>query len=296
MEQPLAAMLGETMAKLNVQGLSRRDEGLMRCFVPDEGYTAVSCDLSAGEPTATSHFSQDKNYLNASFNMVGKEPYYDRDGVLQIDDIYLMVASVSPLAKDVMKDLFSANFSEQWLDNADVIKKNKDVNRPLHKALTLGLGYSMGPKKLVDTAFNSGHEISLSTAREFFNAYWKLFADVKKLGERLETQYLKQGYLVNPFGYKLTPDPSYKALNYYIQSTVSGIMHILCEQFFHKRAPWCRFITVIHDEVLFDCPTDRLTEAKQLMIEAETALNTLLGWTVQVRVGWEIGDDWYEAK
>ena len=282
--------------------MSRRDEGLMRCFVPEEGYTAVSCDLSAGEPTATSHFSQDKNYLNASFNMVGKDPYYDNQGVLQIDDIYLMVASQSPLAKKIMSDLFSATFDdnmsfpEQWLKNADVIKKNKDVNRPLHKGLTLGLGYSMGPKKLVDTAFNSGHVITLATAREFFNAYWKLFADVKKLGERLEAEYLKNGYLINPFGYKLTPDPSYKSLNYFIQSIVSGIMHVLCREFFHNRAPWCNFITVIHDEVVFDCPTDRLEEAKKLMRESQDALNEQLGWTVKVRVGWESGADWYEAK
>ncbi len=84
---------------LNVQGLARKEQGLLSYVLPEEGFSFVSVDLGAGEPSVTSHFSKDKNYYAACFGMVGKAPYYDQQGVLQIDDIYLAGASVAPTGK-----------------------------------------------------------------------------------------------------------------------------------------------------------------------------------------------------
>jgi hypothetical protein len=289
------------MARLNVQGLARRDEGLMRCIGPEPGMTVVSADLGSGEPTCTAHYSTDQNYYDATFGMVGKAPYYTPQGVLKIGDIYLTTMSVSPIGRDTMRQAFNERyggltFAEKWLEDEEFFtKKLLKKERQLHKILALGLSYSMGPKKLVAQARNSGHALPYKTAKEFFTAYWTLFKDVKVLGERLQALFKRQGYLVNQFGYRLVPDADYKCLNYFIQSSVSGIMHVLCEKFF-ALAPWCRFITVIHDEIVFECPTDRLKEAKVLMQDAEKSLNEDLGWTVQVRVGWAEGRDWFEAK
>ncbi len=287
------------MARLNVQGLSRRDPGLMSCILPNPGNIVVSADLSAGEPTIASHFSRDKNYYAATFGMVGKEPYYDGD-VLMIDDIYLMVMSVSPIGKDVMRELFNTQFSglsfaQQWVANADVIKGMIKDQRALHKILTLGLGYSMGPKKLVKSAYEKGHVLPLKTAQEFFKAYWTLFAGVKDLGNRLEQKFKRDGYLVNPFGYRLIPDPSYKALNYFIQSSVSGLMHVLCAKFF-ALCPYAEFVTVIHDELIIEVPEHKQEEAKQLFYQAVDSLNNDLNWSVKIRCGWVTGGNWFTAK
>ncbi len=288
------------MAKLNVQGLARRDEGLMRCILPEPGHTVVSADLSSGEPTVTAHYSNDANYYDAAFGYVGKAPEY-RGELLKVGDIYLTVMSVSPIGADTMRDAFHSTyggvtFAEKWLENPEYFTKGElKKPRQLHKLLTLGLGYSMGPKKLVIQARDHGFTLPLSTAKAFYAAHWRLFSGVQALGKRLEATYAQRGYLVNDFGYRLKPDAPYKALNYFIQSSVSGIMHVLCEKFF-SLCPYARFITVIHDEIVFECPTDRLAEAKVLMQNAESSLNADLGWGVKIRVGWAEGRDWYEAK
>jgi hypothetical protein len=287
------------MAKLNVQGLSRRDPGLMSCLLPDQGNVVVSADLSAGEPTITSHFSRDPRYYAATFGMVGKPPYYDGE-VLFIDDIYLMVASVSPIGRALMREMFNTKFngltfSQQWLVDADVIKTQIKDQRNLHKVLTLGLGYSMGPRKLVKSAYEKGHTLPLKTAKEFFNAYWELFSGVKRLADLLEAKFKRDGYLVNPFGYRLIPDPSYKAFNYFIQSSVSGLMNVLNAKFF-ALCPYAQFVTVIHDELIAEVPEEKAAEAKSIFYQAVQSLNDDLKWTVDVRCGWVEGKDWYTAK
>jgi hypothetical protein len=288
------------MGRLNVQGLARRDLGLMRAIVPDEGYTVVSCDLGSGEPTCTAHYSQDKNYYDATFGMVGKDPYYDNE-ILKIDDIYLTVMSVSPIGRDRMAEVFEGRydgltFPEMWRKNPEFFTKGLlKKERALHKILTLGLGYSMGPRKLVKSASDAGHVLPLKLAKDFYLVYWALFSDVQSFGKRLERLFARQGYLVNDFGYRLTPDADYKCLNHYIQSSVSGIMHVLCEKFF-ALCPYARFITIIHDEVIMEIPTHLLAEAKGIMKDAELSLNADLGWSVSIRVGWAEGKNWYEAK
>ncbi len=272
----------------------------MSCIIPEEGTTLVSCDLGSGEPTCTAHYSGDKNYYDATFGMVGQIPHYKGD-VLKIDDIYLTVMSVSPIGKNLLREAVNstyegATFAEKWRENPEYFTKQLlKKERALHKILTLGLGYSMGPKKLVKSAYDAGHILPLKVAQEFYKAHWALFSDVWDFGKRLERIFVAKGFLVNDFGYRLIPDAPYKCLNYYIQSSVSGIMNVLNEKFF-SLCPFATYITTIHDEVLFEVPTCRLAEAKVLMQSAESSLNQDLAWTVKVRVGWAEGSNWYEAK
>lgn len=286
-------------AKLNVQALARKDERLMRSLFAPPGYSYVSCDLASGEPTCTTHFSQDKNYADATFNMVGRLPYY-QDNVLKIGNIYLMVASVSPMGRDKMREFYHTKFDgvpfpEAYLANPDLVKDAEPAFYGLHKMLTLGMGYMMGPRKLVTQSYDAGHIVPFRQAKEFGQNYWGLFPDVQKLAKLLEAKYNRDKYLVNPFGYRLKPDKPYKALNYFIQSSVSGIMHILCAKFF-AIAPWATFITIIHDELIMLVPNERLAEAREGMKRAEESLNADLKWRVRVRAGWAEGKDMYEAK
>lgn len=287
------------MARLNVQALARKDKPLMSALVAPEGYAYVSCDLASGEPTCTSHFSQDKNYHDATFAMVGQAPYYKGD-ILKIDNLYFTVASVAPTGKDRTKELFHTTwngktFAEQWLEDSDVIKNADKPWYALHKVLTLGLGYMMGPRKLVATGYDAGHVVPFKIAKGFHEKYWQLFGDVWKLAKLLEAKYNRDGYLVNPFGYRLKPDKPYKALNYFIQSSVSGIMHVLCAKFF-AIAPWAEFVTIIHDELIMLVKIVDLPRTREAMKQAEASLNADLKWRVNIRVGWKEGRDMYEAK
>lgn len=287
------------MAKLNAQGLARTDKNLMSCLLADEGRTVVSVDLSAGEPTATTHYSKDKNYYDATFGMVGKKPYY-QGGLLKIDDIYFTTASFSPVGAQNMREAFNTTydgltFADKWLEDPEFLKTHLKAIRKPHKTLTLGIGYSMGPKKLEISAYKNGFQLSLKQAQIFYQQYWDTFAGVRALGKWLEKYYKTHGHIINDFGYRLVPDANYKCLNYYIQSTVSGIINTLCFKFF-QACPYARFITVIHDEVLFDVPDERIGDAKKLMQACVNSLNNELNWDVAIRTGWAPGKDWYTAK
>ncbi len=285
-------------ARLNVQGLARRDAGLMRTILPEPGYTTVSIDLASGEPTVTGHFSMDPNYLYATYHGVGLAPYWE-GGVLKIDDIYIMVMSVSPIGASHVKDAWSkqwpaGSFSDQWLADAEIIKKALGEQRKIHKILALGLGYGMGPAKMVKQMYESGYKLDLKTAKAFKDAYWRLFKGVRRLADLLSLQVEKEGQLINPFGYRLVPDKQ-KAYNYFIQSSVSGIMHVLCAKLF-AIAPYSLFSTVIHDEIVCDVPTERLEEFRQHLKIATDSLNDDLQWGVKIRTGFAFGPSWFEAK
>lgn len=288
------------MARLNVQGLARRDKGLMACILSDKDMETVSIDLSAGEPTCTAHYSQDPKYNYACFDGVGKEPFFNKEGILMIDDIYLMSMSASPEGRPVLQDAFyntydGKTFVERWMEDPDYIAKGvlKEY-RPNYKWKCLGLGYGMGPKKLVKQAYDQGEILTLQSARMFYKAYWDLFAGVRLLANRLQYRVEKQGFLINQFGYRLVPEP-HKAFNYWIQSSVSGIMHVYRMKLAHA-APWARFITCIHDEFLYDVPVERLEEFKRIKDLACDSLNDDLQWRTKIRTGWATGKNWYDAK
>ncbi len=286
------------MKKLNVQALARRSKELVGTLLPEPGSIVVSIDLSAGEPTITSEFSKDENYLYATFSGVGQRPEY-RNGILMIDDVYLMVMSVSPIGKDKMLELYkrgwpAGSFSDQWVTDAEVIKKELKYERQFHKMLCLGLGYGMGPKKMCKSAYDNGYELNFKTAKEFHSVYWLLFRGIRTFADRLSAQMARDGYIVNPFGYRFVC-PEVKAYNYFCQSTVSGVMHVFNAKLF-AMAPWAFYISTIHDEVLVEVPLNRLEEFKKIKELCTQSLNEDLNWTVPIRTGWATGPSWYEAK
>lgn len=288
--------------RCNVQGLARRSREVVGCIVSDPGYITVSIDLAAGEPTVTSHYSQDANYKYACFDGVGKEPYYDR-GVLMLSDIYIQTMSVSPIGRDLVYKAFhqerfdeGRTFCEQWLVNDEVItKKRFKKERPIHKAGCLGLSYGLGPKRMVKSFYEQGYSITLDEARGFFDSYWTLYSGVRDFGKRLEREFARKGYLVNEFGYRLVPDKPFKCLNYFIQSSVSGLVHVFLAKLM-AAAPWAHFLTIIHDEVLVAVPIDRLDEFRKIKEWATDSLNDDLKWSVSVRTGFVSGRSWLEAK
>lgn len=284
--------------RLNAQGMARRDAGLMTCILPEPGYIFCSSDAGSGEPTATAWYSKDKNYYDATFGMVGKEPYYE-GRLLKIDDIYLTVMSVSPVGQERMRTAFAKTyngftFSQQWLIDPEVIKKELNEDRKIHKILCLGLGYGMGAKKAVKQMYENGFNLTLKQARDFHRAYWSTFSGVKKLADTLSQQVEQDGYIVNPFGYRLSPEPN-KAFNYYIQSSISGIFHAYCAKIF-AAAPWAKFVTIIHDELIAEVPIDRQDDFRQVIKDATDSLNADLGWEIRMRFGAVFGDTFYSAK
>jgi DNA polymerase I-like protein with 3'-5' exonuclease and polymerase domains len=302
---------------LNVQGMSRRNPQQQRCIVADDGYLFVASDAGAGEPTVTAHYSRDPNYLAATFNMIGKRPYYNADGLLVIGDIYLMVASKFPKWSDQVKDAFESCWVKSvddkgkstwvkgeggirgydlWVEDSDAIAKGilKKV-RGYAKPLCLGISYSMGPTKMVLIAQQNGFSLSLTEARAFRKMYWETFKMVKALETKLAALYQQNGVLMNDFGYALHPNSPHKVLNSFIQSNVAGIMDLLTMLFF-DRCPEARYVVNIHDEIIFQVPIGMVDHCKKIYYECVDELNRILGWSVDLRFGWDESTTWDLGK
>ena len=281
------------MAKLNIQGMSRRNGSQQRCIVADEGKSFVFSDLSAAEPSVTAHYSHDPKYLAATLEMVGQRPYYAKDGTLMIDDIYLMVASKFPKWAAEVKAAFEATYAEGqgyeiWTVDPEFIQKKilKKI-RSQAKPLVLALAYGMGAKKMVLVAQQNGFELTLTEAQAFRKLYWATFKQVDLLQKKLIVQYNSLGHIVNDFGYALYPDSEHKVLNAVIQSTVSGLMNYFNDLFFNK-CPQAEFVTNIHDEVIFQVRDCEMEQVKATFEVCVKELNERLGWQVPIRFGWDV--------
>ena len=271
----------------------------MRALVPDEGSILISCDLASAEPTIVAEMSKDTVYRYAVSDGIGKVPFY-KDGTLYIDDVYLMVMSRSPIGKDYIRDIFdnhkfpAGSFTGQWMVDKEVVLKEVKHQRNVHKIICLGLMYSMGPSTMVSHMYNKGYTLALKDAKAFHSAFWTTFGGVKSFAKAAQRTVERDRRLVNPFGYRCVPEP-HKAFNAYIQSSVNGIIGVLCAKMF-AIAPYARLITIIHDELIVEVPK---TQLEQFRIDAATAarsLNEDLGWSIAIRTGFVTGGDWYDAK
>jgi DNA polymerase I-like protein with 3'-5' exonuclease and polymerase domains len=158
----------------------------------------------------------------------------------------------------------------------------------------LGLSYGMGAKKAVKTLYEQGFILSQADAKKFHTSYWQLFSGVKRLADRLGRIAEEDGYIVNPFGYRLIVSP-FKAFNGFIQSSVSGALHVFSAKLM-AAAPYARWITCIHDELLVDIPADMVDQFRKDAQAATDSLNEDLRWTVAIRTGFAVGRNWHEAK
>lgn len=267
---------------INMPALARRDEAFMRCWLADPGKTFVSQDVVSLEPSVTAHFTQDKRYRWATVDGIGKEPYYDGD-VLMIDDVYLMTASVLPPTKHKIRKAWDDGLFTTWLADSEAVKKALKSPRSFAKVCALGLGYGMGAKKLQKTCEEAGVLLTFQEAKEVRALYWELFSGLRHFADLLQFRVEKDGFLINPFWYRLTPEP-HKAFNAYIQSSASGVLDLYTMELF-DRAPQMEFVTLIHDEVIFQCPDEDLKLLPALTEECTKSLNEVLNWTVPIRFG-----------
>lgn len=285
-------------ARLNVQGLARQDKGLMSCMVPDNGAVFVSIDMTAGEPSVTTHLTKDKMYRYANFDGIDRKPFY-QNGILMIDDIYLMYASVAPIFQSEVKKAFEdtypeGDFSAQWLKDPEVIKTRLKRVRKNAKWQALGFAYGLGPKKLKIQAYDNGFRMSDDECLACYKAYWQLFKGIKEYQNILSNAMEERGWLQNPFGFRYTCQP-HTAFNYMIQSSVSSILNWFTSELL-DRATYADFVTIIHDELICQVPSNMTDQYFKDKEDVVREINSILKWSVDLRFGFALGNNLYEAK
>lgn len=311
----MSDVIAEYMAKLakkngrgkcNLPALARKDKDFMSCFLPDPDHVFVSQDIVSLEPSITAEMSGDPMYRYATLDGIGKAPFYNKAGVLMIDDIYLMSASVFPATADKLRDIVDNHtmptgrtFCEQWIqdgiDGTEVCKDySKKTVRNFAKIACLGIGYGMGWKKFQKTCEENGTIIDTRTAKATIKAYWDLFEGLKALRDTLSWQAKREGAIVNPFGYRITPEP-HKAMNAYIQSSASGVLDVFNLYLFDNR-PYIKFVAIIHDELIVQVHKNDLERFKADSKTAEQQLNGSLGWSVPIRFGFREANNFWDIK
>jgi DNA polymerase I-like protein with 3'-5' exonuclease and polymerase domains len=267
---------------INLPALARRDLPFMRCFESDPGYTFVSQDVVSLEPSVTAHFSQDKNYRWATVDGIGKPPFL-KDGVLMISDIYLMTASVLPPTRDAIMEAWKNNGFANWVADDEAVKKALKKPRSFAKTAALGLGYGMGAKKLQNSCAEAGFPITFKEAKEVKRMYWALYSGLNQFKEVLEFRAEKEGFIINPFWYRITPEP-HKAFNAYIQSTASGVLDLYL-MLLMNYYPELHLVAIIHDELVYQCPDHMIKDLPAMTDKVSSELNNMLQWSVPIRFG-----------
>lgn len=281
--------------------MARKHTPFQQCIMADPGFVFVSQDVVALEPSITAEMSQDPMYMYATLTGIGKRPFYQGD-VLMIDDIYLMSASQFPPTREKMKHIFNSvlmptglSFADQWVLDNEVCKDyTKKTVRNFAKIACLGIGYGMGARKFRTTAEENGTELTYKEAKATIDAYWELFSGLKALRDSLSWQIKRTGFIKNPFGYRCTPD-DYKAMNSFIQSSASGVLDVYCLKLF-TMCPYAQFVALIHDEVIFSIPKDLQENLKFDSDLVVKSLNDDLGWSVPIRFGTKIANNFGGLK
>ena len=287
----------QDVPKVNLPALARRDIPFMSCWEADPDHVIISSDFTSLEPSITAHFSKDYNYSYATYYGIGKEPYINENGILMIDDVYLLVASAMPGLKEPVLEFFSdpAN-CKKWVEDSDWCKSQKLIKGPRKSAkpACLGFNYGMGPKRFVKQCYDAGIPMTLTQAKAMYKAYWELFPEIRKLTQLLEAAFKKQGFFVNSFGYRLTTEP-HKAYNAVIQSSASGVVDIITYKFF-RELPEAKFIALVHDEFIYQIPKKLLKEAKETTDRCLKSLNDDLQWDIAMRLDFTIAETFADIK
>jgi len=289
-------------AGLNVLAMNRRSKPNMKPFIADDGYSIVSCDVGGAEPNMMLGFSEDPMLEFFIQNSKGKEPFW-KDGILFTDSMYVTFASSNILGKEQVETAYKHNFDgkhfgQMWLEDADVCKDFFNSHFAVEyyrawKMLTLALFYGLGAKGLVSGCYDNMIMIDLEKGKSIHKAFWKMFKELDRFQKQLQAKFRRSKFMTNPFGFKLNTE-EHKVLNAYIQSTVSSFISYLLI-YIDEQAPWAKYVTTVHDEIIYQIPEGREDEFIQIRDHRLAELNKALGFKYPLKLGAVWGNNWYDA-
>jgi DNA polymerase I len=254
----------------NLQNIPIRGNGLgaevRKAFVASEGYTLLSLDYSQVELRVVAHIAQDQAML-VVFN--------------KNEDIHTTTAMA---VFDVPKDKVTA----------DMRRDAKVVNFGILYGLSsFGLSSRIG-------------EVGRSEAKDFIDAYFKAYPQVKAYLEATKLEVREKGFVKNPLG-RVRKFPEIKssqffiraaaeraAINFPIQSLAADIIKVAMVDI-HKvlkgKGDEIRMLLQVHDELVFEVK-DEKTEywMGQLKPMMEEAIKLSVPITVEAKAGKNWGD------
>ncbi|MBQ6817931.1 MAG: DNA polymerase I [Bacilli bacterium] len=254
----------------NLQNIPVRSEMgklIRKAFVPSENSVILSGDYSQIELRILSHMAANETLIGA---------------FKQDKDIHTKTAS----------DVF--NVPE------DLVTKEM---RRMAKAVNFGIIYGISSFGLAENL-----NISVKEAKEFIDNYFLAYPGIKLYMDKVVMDAHNAGFVKTLFGRKRNiPELNNKnylirssgermALNTPIQGTSADILKMamvkIANELKEKKLK-SKMILQVHDELVFDCLEEEITEIKQIMTDI---MENIYQLNVPLKVEIAFGNDWYQLK
>lgn len=254
----------------NLQNIpAREEEGklIKKAFVSEEGCTLLSADYSQIELRILASISGDETMINSFLND---------------EDIHRRVAA----------DIHGIPLEE-------VTKQERSTA----KAVIFGIVYGI-------SGFGLGANLNISAkdARQFIEKYYEMYPKVKEYMDNIKIDAYDKGYVKTLYNriryidelkspvYMVRSGGERIALNTPIQGTGADIMKIAMIKLYDelkRSGKKSKIILQVHDEVILNVVDEELEEVKEIV---RKSMENAADLKVPLKVGMEMGKDWYEAK
>lgn len=137
-------------------------------------------------------------------------------------------------------------------------RSNRPMYRKMAKIVNFSMLYGSGPKALAELL-----GIDESDAKEYWTGFWDTYTGMARYNEMLKRTVRSDGHVKDVFGrpYFVEAKWAYKALNYMVQGTAAGILKramIGAHKYLKSTCPIATMLLTIHDELVFEVPTEAL--------------------------------------
>ena len=267
--QAVAATGRLSSADPNLQNIPvRTPEGrrIRQAFVAPEGYRLLAADYSQIELRIMAHLSGDEGLLGA-------------------------------FARD--EDIHSATAAEVFEVGGDGVSAEQ---RRAAKAINFGLIYGM-------SAFGLARQLKIDrgAAQQYVDLYFARYPGVKRYMDETRQCAREEQFVSTVFGRRLyLPEINSRnfqrrqyaersAINAPMQGTAADIIKramIMVDRWIEESGADARLIMQVHDELVLEVAEDA---AAILAAEVERIMKSAASLKVQLKVDWDLGDNWDEA-
>ena len=184
--------------------------------------------------------------------------------------------------------------------------KEHDVTpemRGMAKTVNFGIIYGMSPYGLSQSL-----NIDVNKAKEFIDAYFERYPDVKKCLDGMMDEARKQGYVTTILGRRRyipeinSPDMRIRqfaertAINAPVQGSAADVIKVAMIAIYEKLAKAhlkTRMTLQVHDELVFDVPKDELKESYEIV---KDGMEKVIDLMVPIEAHVEVGKNWLDQE
>ena len=214
------------------------------------------------------------------------------------------LADVKELKKAFKNNEDIHSLTASQIFNVDIKKVNQDQRRKA-KAINFGIIYGISQYGLAKQINVSNYE-----AKEFLDAYFTKFPEIKIYMDQTIKFCRKSGYVSNIFGrrshFTSINDKNYNvrnfqeraAINAPIQGSASEIMRLamirLDKRLNDKKNLKTKMLLQIHDELIFETPKEEVKRISKMIIEEMTSVanSDQHSFSIPLTVDLNTGDNW----